>query len=461
MQNDKTTQLFRDAPVPKAVISNALPAMISMIMVLIYNIADTFFISLTNDALMVAAVSVATPVFLIFMAFGTLFGIGGTSLISRMLGAGNEEKACHISAFCFWTGAGIGVISMIVIWLLDEPICRLVGASTDTIGYASQYLKIIAFSIPFTIIGNTFSNIIRSEGKPQKAMMGMVIGNLLNIVLDPICILVLGWNVAGAAVATVIGNVVSVLFYIVHLTSKNSMLSIRPSNYRAGDGIATGVLSIGIPASLNSVMMSISNIFINNVMAQYGDMAVAGLGVAMKINMIVVMLLIGLGTGIQPLLGYCYGAGNKQRFVAVMKFSLTLALCLSIIMTIICYVFAGPLVTIFLQDPEAYQFGFAFSRAYILSGPILGLLFVFINAIQSTGAALPALILSISRQGLLFLPILYLLNSIFHDAVMVAHAQPLTDYLATALAAILFIITYKKYFKIFDEPDGSAAHEAA
>ncbi|MDO5783599.1 MAG: MATE family efflux transporter [Eubacteriales bacterium] len=451
MQNEKAIELFRDAPVPKAVISNAIPSMVSMIMVLIYNIADTFFISQTKDALMVAAVSVATPAFLIFMAVGMLFGIGGTSLISRMLGAGNEKKARHISSFCFWTGAVIGVISMVFIWLFNEPICRLIGASEDTLAYTTQYMGIIAICIPFTIIGNTFSNIIRAEGKPQKAMMGMIIGNVLNIVLDPVFILALGWDVAGAAAATVVGNVVSVLFYCAHLVSEKSMLSIHPRDYRAGDSIATGVMAIGIPASLNSVLMSVSNIFINNVMAQYGDMAVAGLGVAMKVNMIVVMLLIGLGSGIQPLLGYCFGAGNKKRFVAVMKFSLMLAFCLSIIMTIICYVFAGPLVTVFLQDPEAFQFGFSFSRAYILSGPIIGFLFVFINAIQSTGAAIPALILSISRQGLLFLPILYTFNRIFTQANHIALAQPVTDYLATMLAAVLFVITYRRYFKRFDE----------
>ncbi len=451
MQNEKAVELFRDAPVPKAVINNAIPAMVSMIMVLIYNIADTFFISQTKDALMVAAVSVATPAFLIFMAIGMLFGIGGTSLISRMLGAGNEKKARNISSFCFWTGAVIGVISMVLIWLFNEPLCRLVGASEETLDYTMQYMSIIAISIPFTIVGNTFSNIIRAEGKPQKAMMGMIIGNVLNIVLDPVCILLLGWNVAGAAAATVVGNVVSVLFYCAHLLSDKSMLSIHPRDYRAGDGIVSGVMSIGIPASLNSALMSISNIFINNVMAQYGDMAVAGLGVAMKVNMIVVMLLIGLGSGIQPLLGYCFGAGNKKRFVAVMKFSLMLAFCLSIVMTIICYVFAGPLVTVFLQDPEAFQFGFSFSRAYILSGPILGFLFVFINAIQSTGAAIPALILSVSRQGLLFLPILLTFNRIFSQANQIALAQPVTDYLSTLLAAVLFAITYKKYFKIFEE----------
>jgi Na+-driven multidrug efflux pump len=195
--------------------------------------------------------------------------------------------------------------------------------------------------------------------------------------------------------------------------------------------------------------MSLSNIFINSFMRAHGDMAVAGLGVAMKVNMIVVMLLIGLGTGIQPLLGYCYGAKNKKRYLAVLKFSLILALCLSIVMTVVCYVFAGPLVTAFLDNQAAYGFGFEFSRTLIISGPVLGLMFVFINAIQSTGAALPSLILSISRQGILYLPILFAMNAIFHSAKTLVLAQPITDYCAVALSAVLFFFTYKKYFKNF------------
>lgn len=204
-----------------------------------------------------------------------------------------------------------------------------------------------------------------------------------------------------------------------------------------------------MPASFNSILMSTSNIIINNFMKIYGDMAVAGLGVAMKVNMIVVMLLIGLGTGIQPLLGYCFGAKNKQRYMAVLKFSLCLALAMSIVMTIICYFGAAPLVTAFLENKDAFSFGFTFSRIYIISGPVLGILFVMINAIQSTGAALPSLILSVSRQGLLFIPILLVLNAVSDTAQMLVIAQPVTDYLATAFSVILFIITYKKYFKEF------------
>lgn len=449
---DKTTEIFRDAPVPKAVISNVVPSIISMIMVLIYNLADTFFIGQTKNAYMVAAISVATPAFLLFMAVGMLFGIGGTSLISRSLGEGKTEKAKNASAFCFWTGLGIGILAMIVIFIFAEPVSRAIGASDDTAGYASQYLRIVSTAIPFLIISNSFSNIIRAEGKANIAMMGMLIGNMMNIVLDPVMILGFGWDVAGAAIATVLGNIFAAAFYIWHLLSKNAMLSIHPKYYQAGKGIAVGVFAIGVPASLNSILMSLSNIIVNNIMIHYGDMAVAGLGVAMKVNMIVVMLLIGLGTGIQPLLGYCFGAGNRKRYMAVLKFSLILAFCLSAVMTIICYCGAGPLVHAFLEDPDAFSYGMSFARIYIYSGPVMGLLFVFVNAIQSTGAALPALILSISRQGIIYLPVLFLFRNIFDSAAMLAAAQPITDYLATALAIVLFLFTYRKYFPNRNDP---------
>lgn len=451
---DKTTEIFKNAPVPKAVLSNIIPSIISMLMVLAYNLADTFFIGQTKNALMVAAVSIATPAFLLFMAVGMLFGIGGTSLISRMLGEGRGERAKNASSFCFWTGLSIGIVSMILIWIFAKPVCRLIGASDDTLEYTVQYLTIVAAGIPFLIVSNSFSNIIRAEGHANKAMSGMIIGNLLNIVLDPVMILGFGWNVAGAAIATVLGNVFASAFYIMHLLSKSSSLSIRPQDYKARERIAAGVLAIGIPASLNSVLMSVSNIVINKMMMKHGDMAVAGLGVAMKINMIAVMLLIGVGTGIQPLLGYCYGARNRKRYMAVLKFSMLFALGLSIVMTVVCYCGAGPLVNAFLEDADAYGYGIAFARIYIYSGPILGQLFVLINAIQATGAALPSLVLSISRQGLLYLPIVWTLNAAINTPKSLAAAQPITDYLATALAAVLFVFTYKKYFKSFPEETG-------
>lgn len=443
---DKTTEVFANAPVPRAVISNVIPSIISMLMVLIYNLADTFFIGQTKDAYMVAGVSVATPAFLFFMAVGMLFGIGGTSLISRLLGEGNAEKAKHTSAFCFFTSTAIGVVSMILIFIFAKPVCGMIGASRDTMEYASQYLRIVSIGIPFLIISNAFSNIIRAEGHARTAMSGMIIGNMMNVVLDPVMILLFGWNVAGAAIATVIGNVFSAAFYIYHIVRKSTVLSINIRDYKIFEGIATGVMAIGIPASLNSILMSVSHILINNQMKQFGDMAVAGLGVAIKVNMIVVMLLIGLGVGIQPLLGYCYGAGNKKRYVAVLKFSTVLALCMSLVMTLICYFGAGTLVNAFLEDKNAYDYGILFARTYIYSGPIMGILFVYVNAIQSMGAAVQALILNISRQGLVYIPILFMFKAIFNNERMLAAAQPVTDYIAATLAVVLFMIAFKKYF---------------
>lgn len=449
--NNKNLNLFETASIPKAVISNVVPAIISMLMVLIYNLADTFFIGQTKNAYMVAAVSVATPIFLLFMAIGMLFGIGGTSLISRTLGEQKVEKAKHISSFCFWSSTVIGILGMLFIWICMDFLCKIIGTSTETIEYVKEYLQIVAVGIPFLIISNSFSNIIRAEGKAILAMTGMIIGNLANVVLDPIMILGFGWNVKGAAIATVIGNMIAAGFYIFYYLSGKSMLSIKLHDFSTKNHILSGVLAIGIPASLNSILMSFSNIIINNLMNQYGDMAVAGLGVALKVNMIAVMLLIGLGTGIQPLLGYCYGAGNRKRFKGVLSFSLISAVSLSIIMSIICYTCAKPMVNAFLQDPNALTLGMNFARILIISGPVIGILFVMTNAIQSMGAAIPSLILSISRQGLIYIPIVLIFNAMFHTSNILVAAQPVADYISVFLSIILFIAVYKKYFSFKED----------
>lgn len=451
-KSERTVEIFENAPIPKAVFVNIIPSIISMIMVLVYNLADTFFIGQTHNDAMVAAVSLATPAFLFFMAVGMLFGIGGTSLISRMLGQGRDRDAKYACSFCFWTGIIIGVVGMLAILFAIDPVSALVGANpekvgAETVGYVKEYLRIVAIGVPFLVVSNSFSNIIRAEGKANKAMMGIILGNVANVILDPIMILGFGWNVAGAAIATVIGNILSAIFYILHYLTGHSMLSINPKYYRVRGGIAKGVFAIGIPASLNSILMSTSNVLINNLMTGYGELAVAGLGVAMKVNMVAVMLLIGVGTGIQPLLGYNFGAGNSKRFLGVLRFSLILAVSLSVVMTVICYLGAGPMVNAFLTDPRAYDYGMKFARMFIISGPILGVLFVMINTIQSMGAAIPSLILSISRQGLLYIPVLFTFNSLFATAQTLVMAQPVTDYLAVIISIILMITSYRKYFK--------------
>jgi len=319
---------------------------------------------------------------------------------------------------------------------MDE-ILAIIGTSPATIGYTRSYLSIFASGSVFVIISNCFCNIIRAEGKSTEAMMGLLIGNLVNCILDPIMILWFGWGVAGAAIATVIGNAIGVSYYIIYFLRGKSILSINIKDFSAGNRIFSGVLSIGVPASINSILVSVSNVFVNILIVNYGDMAVAGIGVAFKVVLVNLLLVIGVGQGVQPILGYCYGAGNWERFKGVMRFSLIFATVLGIILSVISYLGAGVIVKAFLEEPSAYRFGVQFSRMLLISGPCLGALFIYTNALQAVGAAVPSLILSVSRQGIIFIPILFILNAVAGLTGLVI-AQPVTDFLSFILSTVLY-----------------------
>lgn len=443
MKNQDSTELFRNMPVPKAVMKNALPAMAAMLMVLIYNLADTFFVGQTHDDLQVAAVSLATPVFLIFMAVGTVFGIGGTSVISRAMGQGRQDHAKKVCSFCMWGCVAVGAAMSAFFLLFMDEILGWIGATPDTWDYAKTYLTIVSCCGPFVLMGNCYSNVIRAEGQSGKAMMGQLIGNLLNVVLDPLLILVLGWDIAGAAVATVIGNVVGAGYYILYFLRGSSTLSIRLKDFALGGGVCSGVLAIGIPASLGSLLMSISQIIVNALMTDYGDMALAGIGVAMKVTMMTGMVCIGFGQGIQPLLGYCVGAKLWERFKKVMKFSLVFSLALSVVMTGVCYLFTNGIVSAFLTDPAAFDYAVQFSRILLTTSFLFGAFYVLSNALQAMGAATAALIVNLSRQGIIYIPALFILKAAL-GAAGLAWAQPVADLLSTALVAVLYLYTRKR-----------------
>lgn len=247
MDNQKSMEVFSKAPVSQAVFKNALPAIAAMLMVLVYNLADTFFIGQTHDALQVAAVSLATPVFLMFMAVGTAFGIGGTSVISRALGEGKKEYAKKVCSFCMWSCIVVGVVMAALFLIFMNPILSLIGASSDTWDLSKTYLSIVACSGPFVLVSNCYANIIRAEGEAGKAMMGQLLGNLLNFILDPVMILGFGWNIAGAAIATVIGNLFGAGYYIFYFLRGKSILSINIKDFTLKDKVCSNVLVIGIP----------------------------------------------------------------------------------------------------------------------------------------------------------------------------------------------------------------------
>ena len=435
--------LFESAPVSKAVAVMAIPTMISMLVVVIYNMADTFFIGQTNDAMQVAAVSLATPVFMVFMALGNLFGIGGSSAISRALGEKKVERAKHISAFCCYGSLGLGVIMTVISLIGMDGILKLIGASENTIGYARQYLTYIAFGAPFIMFGTAFGNILRGEGAAKESMIGNLIGTIVNIVLDPIMILMLGWGVAGAAVATVIGNVAASAFYLWHFTGKKSTLSIHPSDFRMGENIPASVMSIGIPASLNNILMSFANVILNQVLAGFGDTPVAAMGVAMKVNMLVVLLQIGLCAGIQPLIGYSYGARNKKRLLQVFRFTGICTVIMGTLLTILMVIARKSIIQAFINDEEVVRYGIQMIIALQLSGPVIGILFLCINTIQGMGKAIPSLILTICRQGVVFIPMVFILSNLFGlDGVI--YAQPTADFVSIVLSVVICVMIFKK-----------------
>lgn len=435
-------ELFEDAPVPKAVALMAIPTMISMLVVVIYNMADTFFIGQTGDPLQVAAVSLATPVFMIFMALGNLFGIGGSSAISRALGEKQIQRAWNTSSFCCYGSLGVGIIVAVISLIGMEPILRLIGASANTIGYAREYLTCISVGAPFVIFATAFGNILRGEGAARESMIGNMIGTVVNIVLDPIMILWFDWGVFGAALATVIGNIGACLFYLQYFVRKKSSLSIHPRDFKIGDNIALGVAAIGVPASLNNILMSCANIVLNLALVGYGDTPVAAMGVALKSNMLVVLLQIGLCAGIQPLIGYNYGARNKKRLMQVFRFTGISAVVMGTVLTILMMIARRTLIQIFINDPEVIAYGIQMVIALQLSGPFIGILFLCINTIQGMGKALPSLILTICRQGLIFIPSIFVLNRLFGlDGVI--YAQPTSDYLSIVIGIIICTALFK------------------
>ena len=439
---NRNKELFEHAPVSKAVAVMAIPTMISMLVVVIYNMADTFFIGQTQDPMKVAAVSLATPVFMVFMALGNLFGIGGSSAISRALGEQKPERAKHISSFCCYGSLGVGILMALVSILGMEGILKLIGASENTIDYARDYLFFIAIGGPFIMFGTAFGNILRGEGAARESMVGNLIGTIVNIVLDPIMILVLGWGVVGAAVATVIGNIAASLFYLMYFWRKKSSLSIKFRDFKMGEHIAGSVASIGIPASLNNILMSCANVVLNQVLASYGDTPVAAMGVASKVNMLVVLLQIGLCAGIQPLIGYNYGARNKKRLMKVFRFTGICAVVMGTVLTLFMIVARQSIIRVFIDDADVVRYGIEMVIALQLSGPVIGILFLCINTIQGMGKALPSLVLTICRQGLVFIPLVLILNGMF-GLEGVIYAQPTADFISIVIAVVICLLIFK------------------
>lgn len=453
------TLVFSEYKIPKAVATLAIPSVLGMLINIIYNLADTFFVGQTGDANQVAAVSISMPLFLMFMAIGNLFGIGGCAYISRSLGEGQRDRIKTISSFCIYTAIFVGIILSALFMIFREKILRLVGASDNTIGFATDYMFWLMICSPLLITGITCSNLIRGEGAAKDSVIGVIIGQVTNIILDPIFILKTGDNLfgmampfglgkgaEGAAIATVIGNTLTVLYLLFYFMRGKSILSITPKRYSFKNGIAKNVISVGTPAALNNLLMSISNIVINMFLARYSDNAVAAMGVAMKANMLVVMFQIGIAQGIQPLIGYCYGARNYTRMKSSIRFGMVCNIIIGATVTLFYIGFREQVIGLFIQNNDVIQYGVKMLTALMAPGTFLGIMFIINFAFQGMGKGIQSFILAAGRQGLVYLPMLFIMDH-FVGLDGLIWSQPIADVICIIMSIIMFSSVTKKLTK--------------
>ena len=430
-------ELMGSLKVSKAVAKMAIPSVISSLVTVVYNMADTFFVGQTNDPLQVAAVSLTNPIFILFMAFANMFGMGGSAVASMAMGEKKEERAKNASAFVAYASFFVGIVFAASLLLFMCPLLTLFGADAQTYAFARGYTLHISYGAPFIIWSAAASFVVRADGASREAMIGSMIGTIANIVLDPVFISGFGMGAAGAAIATTIGNILACLYYLWYFMKKSRCLSIAPKDFKCGDGILTEVCVTGFPTAIFSVLMSVSTIILNQILVAYGNAPVAAIGIVFKANMFITFLQLGLANGVQPLLGYNYGAGNRERFIAVDRFTKKCCLIVGILATALFFVLREPIVRLFINDADIIYYGVKMLVAYMLSGPFIGILFVNMNCLQSTGNALPATILSVLRQGLLLIPVLYLLNAVA-GLNGVIYGQALTDYVAVILSVVIW-----------------------
>jgi putative MATE family efflux protein len=435
--------LLETAPAAKSIIKLALPMMFSMLAQMIYNLTDTFFIGQTGDPNMVAGISLAMPLFMMSQGVGNIFSIGASSYISRLLGARRGAEAKKTSSVSFYTTLGIGIIIAVLLFFFKTPILHVIGTSDVTFVYTNGYFSIISMFIVLPIVGIALSGQIRSEGATSRAMRGMVTGIVINIILDPIFILGLKWGVAGAAWATNIGTIASVTYYITHLVSRNTMLSINIKDFKPNVIMYAEILKIGIPSALSNISMTIAIIIGNIIIASYGDFAVAGNGVNMRVVSMSFMLILALAMGYQPFAGYNYGAGNYKRLREGLKITLIYTTSLAVFFLVVFLIFGEALIKLFINDKQTVEAGSKMLHAFVLGLPFMGIQITIMVTFQALGRAIMSTIVNLGRQFLFYLPLLFILNHYLHFEGFM-YAQPAADVLTSIVAIVLSVSMLKK-----------------
>ena len=443
LSHNNNREIFESWPIPKALTELALPMIFGQLIILVYNLADTFFIGRTNNPLMVAGVSLLLPVFNISITFANLFGIGGGTLISRLMGAKREDEAKTVSAFCFYmTILSAGAFSLSMFTFM-EPVLRLLGASNDTLPFAKQYTfcVIVLGAVP-TILSMTLSNFLRSTGYAKQAGFGVSMGGVINIFLDPLFMFVLlpkGYEVLGAGIATMLSNVIICSYFLIVILRLrgNNILSLSLRNVIPSRQNAYSIFAVGVPAAIAVTLFDITYIIIDKLASGYGDIPLAAVGIVLKAERLPLNVGIGLCQGMMPLVGYNYSSGNFARMRESVRFSRFVGLVIGFASVAVYELCAPYIMKIFIEDPQTVELGTNFLRARVLATPFMFLCFHLVNFFQAVGHGGKALALGAARWVVFNIPLLFVMRYIF-GMYGIVWTQVVADIMMTIVSLIVY-----------------------
>lgn len=450
-QNVDKIILFEQTPIPKAVAKLAVPTILSSLVMVLYNLADTYFVGMCNDPIQNAAVTLAAPVLLAFNAVNNLFGVGSSSMMSRALGRKDYDTVYKSSALGFYCAVVSGALFALACFVFNVPLLHMLGANTDTMAATGEYLKWTSIygAVP-AILNVVMAYMVRAEGAALHASVGTMSGCFLNIILDPIFILPWGLDMGaeGAGLATFLSNCVACLYFFVLLYKKrkSTFVCVNPKRLSLDKKIIYGICAVGIPASIQNLLNVTGMTILNNFTSSFGADAVAAMGITQKINMVPMNIAMGMSQGIMPLISYTYSSGNHKRMKGTLMFAARASLGFITVVAAFYYLSSAQLTELFMSNEVIVSYGTKFLRGFCLGLPFLCMDFLAVGVFQSVGMGKEALIFAIMRKIILEIPALYLLNYLF-PLYGLAYAQFVAEVVLAAAAVIVLARLFKKIEK--------------
>ena len=448
-QLNSRRELFETKPIPKAVMELSIPMVVTSLVMVVYNLADTFFVGMLNDPVQNAAVTLIYPVMLAFNAVNNLFGVGTSSMMSRSLGRGDHDMVRTSSAFGFYGAVFSGLAFAVVCTVLKTPLMHLLGADSTTWDTTSGYMfwTVTCGAMP-AILNVVQGQMVRAEGAALHASIGTMSGCILNIILDPIFILPWGLNMgaAGAGLATFLSNCVACGYFFLLARIKRGKtficLDIRRLKNLTREVVA-GILGVGIPASIQNLLNVTGSTILNNFTAVYGASAVAAMGVSHKINMLPLQICLGFSQGIMPLVSYNYASGNRKRMKEAVLFAMGIILPAMLAVSVGYWFGAPSLIRLFMENPEIVAYGSRFLRGMCLGMVFLCVDFMAVGVFASLGRGKYSLTFALLRKVVLEIPLLFVLNAVF-PLYGLAYAQFLTETILAAAASVMLVRIFRE-----------------